>query len=624
MSGEQPNNLFHAMLQASLDGMACLVPVRDDDGHVKSFQVIEANQRGAELLNLSLAELEGRLLEEFLTPSRAEILTRRFETVMNSGTPLEFEDEVQLHEEHAVVRHQVLPFRGGVLIQVRDITESYRSQQALRDSQDYLRSVITNAPIIMYELDRNGVFKLSTGSSLKQIGLVPDQAVGSSIFDFFEPGSPEVDAFERALSGETVSTQTSLADGFFASRYTPRHDDGGNIIGVLGVSYDITEQRLAEEQLQRAQRLEAVGQLTGGIAHDFNNLLAIVLGNLDLIEQTSDLNGGALEYLHNAMSATERGAILTKRLLAFSRQQLLEPSVTDVNELVAGMLGLLARTLPESIDISIKPAQDLRLTNVDPSQLEHAILNLCVNARDSMPNGGKLRIATRNVSLDKAHAVKLNLLPGDYVELSVQDTGSGISKELQNAIFEPFFTTKEVGKGSGLGLSMVIGFVEQSGGGIELESTLDEGTRFDLLLPATDRAGRVEKQEQHLEAADHRGKGERILIVEDDADVRQFVSHALSALNYDVAEARNASMALSMLQRGEPVDLLFTDIVLPGELNGIELAKEVEKLRPGIHVLLTSGYAGDADRETMSKMELIRKPYRTAELCRRLRALLDE
>ena len=626
MREDQEDSNFQAILQGSLDGMYHLVPVPDGDGEVQTYRFADVNTRAAELMDTSVEELIGRTLDDFLPVERVRTLLQRYELVLNSGRALEFEEEITLHSQPAWSRQQIIPLPEGVLVQVRDISDSQRAQQALRDSEEYLSSVVANVPVIMYELDRDGIFKLSAGRSLSQIGLSTGEAVGKSILDYFPEGSAEVEAFRRALQGESFTTQTTLDDAYFASRYTPRYDSEGNVVGVLGVSYDITEQRQAEEQLRRAQRLDAVGQLTGGVAHDFNNLLAVILGNLDLLERLPLPDEKAREFIQNAIAATERGAMLTKRLLAFSRKQLLEPCITDANDLVAGMLAMLSRTLPENIEIAFDPAEDLWLINIDPSQLEHAVLNLCVNSRDAMPEGGKLTIQTRNRSLSGEEAQRSKIEAGNYVELAVKDTGCGIPDDLQEMIFEPFYTTKETGKGNGLGLSMVYGFIDQSGGGLELESEPGDGATISLFLPTAGAQVAVEalasKDFQTLE----RGAGECILVVEDDADVRHFVSHALSAMNYEVVQARNGDLALSWLERGEPLDLLFSDIVLPGEINGIDLARKAIAMRPELPVLLTTGYAKDAsagDLEALSHLEVMPKPYRTADLARKLRKLLE-
>ena len=366
------------------DAIFCLGFERNEQGQPHSFYVTDVNNSGARFLNRPSGEISGRLLLDLIEPARAQALIPRLEAVVNADRAMEFEEDIENAGEHQYVQLQIIPASHGLLVHARDVSHDRVAHQTLRNSQDYIQSVIDNAPIIIYELGHDGVFKFSAGKSLSVIGLSPSEAVGASIYDFFDEGSGEVAAFQSALNGETVSTETSLGDGYFSSRYTPRYDLDGSIVGVLGVSYDITDRIKAEKQLQQAQKMEVVGQLTGGVAHDFNNLLAVIMGNLDLLVLQPDLDDGSRELADNAIAATHRGALLTQRLLAFSRRQLLDPRPTDANALIENMLLLLGRTLPETIFIKFEPSSGLWQTQIDPSQLENAILNLCVNARDAM------------------------------------------------------------------------------------------------------------------------------------------------------------------------------------------------------------------------------------------------
>jgi len=617
-----PADRLHDFLHQCLD--ATLTVTATDDA-ADGFQISGANAPALQLIGLSAEDFIGQPIDSVLPPGTSSHLMRRLRIARSAGRAERFESELWNGDEVRTIRWQVVPLREELLLQAYDVTESHRAQSELRDSQEYLTSVIANAPIIIYELDRDGVFKLSAGRSLTQIGLAPGQAVGGSIFDFFEADSPEVAAFQQALDGETVSTTTQLGEGFFESRYTPRYDDKGAIVGVLGVSYDVTERRQAEERLQRAQRMEAVGQLTGGIAHDFNNLLAVILGNLDLLSQ-QPLTEQAEALIDQAVTASQRGADLIKRLLAFSRRQLLEPRATDVNALVEGMLQLLARAIPENIEIVFEPARPLWPTHVDPGQLEAALLNLCVNARDAMPSGGGLRITTRNLTVDDQEAAALVVLPGDYVETCVTDTGPGIESEYLRRIFEPFFTTKEPGKGSGLGLSMVYGFVSQSNGAVEVHSDVGQGTCMRLLLPRATAEELPVLQDRDASDAPALGNGELILVVEDDAAVRHFVCQALQALNYRVLQAEDSRGALELLDRHDDVALLLSDVVLPGGTNGIETYQQASRSRPDLRAVFTTGYLGSAaevDPQTIASLDLIGKPYRVADLASRVRQALD-
>jgi len=378
-------------------------------------------------------------------------------------------------------------------------------------------------------------------------------------------------------------------------------------------------------QLSQSQRLEAVGQLTGGVAHDFNNLLTVVLGNAD---QLATDNLDALQRrqaLDMLIGAAERGAVLTRQLLAYARQQPLAPSAVDVNRLVEALGPMLRRTLGEHIEITFTCDPQLWPAMVDPTQLESAVLNLCLNARDAMPGGGRLTLATANATLDPdpedAHA---DVAPGPYALLTVTDTGSGIPQADLRRVFEPFFTTKEKGKGTGLGLAMVYGFVKQSGGHVGIESALGHGTTVRLYLPRAD--GPVAAALPVPAATQLLGGQETILVVEDDELVRLLAGVELQAMGYQVLEAPSGAAALRMVEAGVAFDLLFTDVIMPGGMSGRDLADAARRLRPGLRVLFTSGYTEDAfvaPGRLDPGVQLLPKPYRRGELARAVRAALD-
>ncbi len=625
IDNEAAEQRFNTIVSGFIDGASCLEVVYDSAGEVIDFVITDINQAAAQFFDQPKEELVGQLLSEVIPPHRTQFVLPRVTEVFLSGKSKEIEEDLWVGETQHQIIQQLIPFSEGVFAIVKDVTESRLAQAALRDSQEYLSSVIANAPIIIYELDCDGNFKLSAGRSLIQIGLRAGEAVGQSIFDFFNEDSPEVTAFLKALNGETVTTQTQLANGYFTSRYTPRFDEQGEIVGVLGVSYDITEQHLAEQKLQQAQRLEAVGQLTGGIAHDFNNLLAVIIGNLDLLSIKAELSDEAQGLIEQAIGASQRGSMLTKRLLAFSRQQVLQPQRTNVTELLNGMIGLLERTFSENIDIKCEAPTQLWDAHIDPSQLENAVLNLCVNARDAMPNGGQLRIIAENRSV--ADATDLSLQPGDYVRISVIDNGCGIAEDVQKLVFEPFFSTKEAGKGSGLGLSMVYGFVEQSGGAVLLDSKLGDGSRFDIYLPRSHVDHSDLTQPRGEDSIAIQGRGERVLVVEDDNAVRDLVVKVLASLNYKVEQADNAEEALKIIENQPDIDVLFSDIVLPGKHSGIQLARLAQTKFPRLKILMTTGYARGSDQVDMAslpQLQLIRKPFQIEQLGRQIRMLLDQ
>lgn len=368
----------------------------------------------------------------------------------------------------------------------------------------------------------------------------------------------------------------------------------------IGVIEDISERRSLEEQLRRSQRLESIGQLTGGVAHDFNNLLTVILGGADLLASEAVSTEEQREVAELIATTAERGADLTRRLLAFARRQSLNPTAVDVNQLIHHLVALQRRTLGENIEIDLAPAADLWHARVDPAQLESALLNLTINARDAMPDGGRLTIGTANVSISAEYAQRqIEVQPGQYVQLSVSDTGGGIDPAHLSRVFEPFFTTKETGKGTGLGLAMVYGFIRQSGGHVDIYSELGHGTTVKLYLPRTEAAAEPRTIRESPEVMTL--GCETILMVEDDEQVRRLTKSQLVSLGYRVIEAANGPLALEVIRGGEHIDLLFTDMMMPGGLNGGQLASAARQLRPGLKILYTSGYA---ERATLNQSRI--------------------
>jgi PAS domain S-box-containing protein len=449
------------------------------------------------------------------------------------------------------------------------------------------------------------------------------------------------------------------------ARRLPFYDEAGKPIRVVGVSIDVTDRKRelvelrnftetleeavkertraleaenearkrVEESLRQAQKMEAVGQLTGGVAHDFNNLLTIVLGGLDMIgRQLSELPPSAAvtrmtRAKEMALHGAQRAATLTSRLLAFSRQQALEPQVIDANKLVAGTCDFLRRTLGEAVALETVLAGGLWRTFADPHQLENALLNLALNARDAMPSGGKVTIETANAYLDQAYVTPLTepVEPGQYVMIAVADTGAGMDRATRERAFDPFFTTKDVGKGTGLGLSQVYGFVRQTGGHVRIYSEIGEGTTLKIYLPR--HAGDEDTAEpgSRTQNTAHAIGTETILVVEDDEALRSYTTEILAELGYRVLAAHDGQSALQMLEKNE-VDLLFTDVVMPGGMNGRQLADEAVRRRPGLKVLFTTGYTRNAivhHGRLDPGVQMIGKPFLFNELGAKVRELLD-
>jgi CheY-like chemotaxis protein len=370
--------------------------------------------------------------------------------------------------------------------------------------------------------------------------------------------------------------------------------------------------------------MEAIGQLTGGVAHDFNNLLAVIVGNVDLLEQTLEPDSSQRVYTQEAKAAANRGAALTGRLLAFSRKQALDPRPIGIGDLLTSMTDLLERTLGETIQLRLEVSAGTASGMVDRAQLENAILNLVINARDAMRGGGSITIEASNITLD-AHDVAEypETASGDYVSIAVRDTGVGMSAQVQARVFEPFFTTKDMGAGSGLGLSMVYGFVRQSGGHISIESEEGSGTEVRLYLPRTDLS--PDPIEDIDIGAAPTGQRESVLVVEDDPALRVVIVSFLERHNYQVTAAPDGSEALAILDESGPFDLLLSDIILPGEFSGPELANEITRRQPSIKILLMSGYASDAFEGKSSPSDyvnLLKKPFSMGTLAREMRSVL--
>jgi PAS domain S-box-containing protein len=502
------------------------------------------------------------------------------------------------------------------------------AEAARRKSQARLRALIDNS------LDLIAVVDPGTGSlrfvAPSVTGLLGYPLEGGSPRGFLEYIHPE----DRDAAAQVLQTCAQNEGAMQTVELRFLHSDGSwrwfevaargllrepAIGGVLICARDVTERRAMEEKLRQVQRMEAVGQLTGGVAHDFNNLLAVIIGNLDLLKRDLRDDPSRMQLIEGGMHAAERGATLIRRLLAFARRQTLTPRPLDLNDLIQNAIELLRRAAGPHIQIDADLAPDLAPCIADTAQLETALLNLVINARDAMADGGRVQISTRNVRLVGEQEVEDG--SGDpYVRVAVADSGSGISEAIRDRVFEPFFSTKAPGRGTGLGLSMVFGFVEQSGGKIRLDSQLGLGTTFSLYFPRSDQQAVAAARPPEPEVAP-RSHNETILLVEDDEEVRQMLHRLLGELGYQVTMASNGHQALGLLEGGLRPDLLLTDVVLPEGPNGYELAAQARARQPRLKLMFTSGYAqGLASRSPPAVSE---KPFHRTELAHLIRRALD-
>jgi len=678
--------------------------------------------------------------------------------------------DVWVRDEATYVRHQEtgqLVMRGLLL----DITERKEAEEELRQSEQRLHATVNAAPVVLFALDRAGVFTLSVGRGLRALGLKPGEVVGQLVFDLYRDQPDIANHARRALSGEEFTTVVELPhlQLVYETQWTPARDSTGNLLGVTGVATDITERRKAEdalrrseeryrvfvgqisegiyrteydppisirlppdeqaamgvasgyyaecndalarmyglrsasemigrrmseflsledplnrasiatfiangyrisdaesheqdvngntrifrnsvigiveneklvriwgvqrdvterlqleEQLRTKQELEAIGRLAGGIAHDFNNLVGIILGHTELLSGGSGLTERVKNGLGQIRRAGERAASLTHQLLAFSRKQVLQPRVLDLNAIVADVQKMLSRVIGEDIEVVARLHPSLAQVKADPVQIEQVLMNMAVNARDAMPQGGTLLIETANVGLDEVYARRHPGFPaGPYVTLTVSDTGHGMDAETLEHVFEPFFTTKELGKGTGMGLATVYGIVTQSGGNISVSSTVGKGTTFQVYLPAETAVAQTPVEEAVEEV---KGGNETILVVEDEPNLREITRIFLEDYGYRVLEAVDAKGALQMAKTfAEPIHLTLTDVIMPG-MSGRRVAEQIVSARPGMKVVYMTGYTDSmvAQHNVLEPgIALLQKPFDKVQLARIVRSVLD-
>jgi PAS domain S-box-containing protein len=554
---------------------------------------------------------------------------------VGEGETIEHHETVQLRRDRGTVEVSlaISPIKtpSGAIIgafkTAHDISESRRTQQALSQEIEERRRIFESSQDLILITDAKGVLVQVSPSSESTLGYLPEEMIGHSAVDFIQGDDLDNTREEMRAARRGLHTRN------FDARYV--HKDGRIVtLSWMGtwsepvrrhffVGRDMTDRIAAEERIRQAEKMEAVGQLTGGIAHDFNNILTVITGTIEILAEAVKEQPQLAAITRMIDEAASRGADLTAHLLAFARKQPLRPRETDVNTLIIEVVQLLRPTLGEQIEIESVFADESCFATVDPNQLATAVINLALNARDAMPGGGKLIFETGSAYLDEKDAsLHGDVEPGRYALLAVTDTGSGIPADIIDKVFEPFFTSKGPGMGTGLGLSMVYGFVKQSAGHIQITSEEGHGTRIKIYLPPG--TGFLSDSDAAL-VPTVRGGRETIFVVEDDRLVRDYVLAQLYSLGYATLKAANGAEALAVVEAGHPFDLLFTDVILPGAMNGRQLADEIVRRRPGSKVLFTSGYTEDAiihHGRLDADVLLLAKPYRKSDMAGMIRTAL--
>ncbi|MEQ1631104.1 MAG: PAS domain S-box protein [Planctomycetota bacterium] len=609
-----------------------LIQSVDADG-----RILFVNAEWRRALHLDGVSVEGRSIYDFLHPDSLERCREAFAHAFAGKVLRGLEVAFRNHlGDKVVVEGDVLPqVVDGAVVSTqaffRDVTQQRASEAERAWSTALLDQVVEGSPEAMVFLGLDERVQRVNPEFTRLFGYTPREAIGRRIDELVVPASHVLegrDYCRRAAHAEVVNIETvrRRKDGseFAVSLLATPIQLGGRQVATLCIYRDISERKRLEASLARAQRMEAVGRLAGGISHDFNNLLTVINATTDMLLEEVGLDSSARKDLDEIARAGERAATLTRQLLAFSRKQVLQPVVMNLNDVVHEVAKMLSRLIGEDIRLVVRASPDLGCVKADPTQIEQVLLNLALNARDAMPRGGHLTIATQDVLLDAAQARELGLQPGTYVELTVEDTGCGIPAHELDLIFEPFWSTKAAdGRGTGLGLSTVYGIVQQSDGAITVKSELGNGSRFRVLLPRD--AGTVPEQETS-HTAPRQGFAETVLVVEDDQVIRSLVERALKNAGYLVLVASNAADALSLLDRhGDQIALLFTDVVMP-EISGPELAARMRAVLPKLRVLFTSGYADDRVFEMAGALDsthFLPKPYTFSSLAGKVREVLD-
>ena len=626
----------HEMLNAIVEGTTAAIYVKDLEGR---YQLM--NSAGVTLVGKRLDEIVGKKDSDLFLPESAGEIMARDQEMLRSGLVSTYEEEISRGSATRTFLTTKGPLRdaqgrvSGIVGSSLDITERYRAIEALAESEERFRTIFDGSPIGMAVIGTDGRIVASNLACRQMLSLKEEDMAGVAVFDeLTHPDDRAGDAqrFQQLIRGEIEYDRREkryiLRDGrrVFADLHLFLvRDKKGAARYLIGIAVDISERKSLETQLRQAQRMETIGRLAGGVAHDFNNLLMVIKGYCDLLIERGG-NGDGMPQLERISKAADQAASLTQQLLAFSRRQVMQPKVFNLNTLVWNAEQMLSRLISENVEMVTVTAKNLGAIKADPGQIEQVILNLVINARDAMPNGGTLTLETANIELDKSYAQgHLGAVPGSYIMLAVTDNGLGMDDETQARIFEPFFTTKELGKGTGLGLSMVYGIVKQSGGYIWVHSAVGKGSSFRVYLP------RVFENEQELAPSQPVSQSlagkETILLVEDDPLVRGLAQEILKSRGYSVLVAERPEAALEICrQHAGRIDLVLTDVIMPG-MNGRDMADEILAMRPEVGVLFMSGYTDTVavrNGNSGKRTSFLQKPFSPTVLGRKVREMLDQ
>lgn len=629
-------------IQVTLDSIGDAVMTTDAAGLLTHLNPVAERLTGWTLQDAR--GMDVKTVFPIVDASSGETIQNPIDKVIDTGETVYLSNHTTLISrtgQQFQIADSAAPIRGvdkkilGMVLTFHDVTEQYQLREAAQQSQYHLQMIMDHTPAIIYAKDLQGRYLFVNQQFKSFFNVTTELIIGKTDYDIlpadiaadFQANDQAVLDSGKALEAEEKAPYHDEVRHYLSVKF-PILDESGEAYAVCGISTNITEHKKQEEKLRRSQKMEAIGQLTGGIAHDFNNQLGVVLGYLDFINDFVGDNKKAVKWVAAATNAALRCTDLTRQLLAFSRTQNNEKTVVNINSKLEELKTMFARSITPAIEVQYFLADDLWLTETDAGEFQDAILNLVLNARDAMPNGGKLLIETSNKTIDDDYAaINSEILAGDYVQIMLSDTGVGMDKTTKERIFEPFYTTKPKGKGTGLGMAMVYGFLKRYDGFIHIYSELDVGTTMRLYLP---RSISVEDAESVVLANEQtvvpRGT-ETILIVDDEVALLHLADTYLKDLGYQTLLAENAKQAMAVIEQQPNIDMLFSDVVMPGGINGYELAQQVTEKYPHIKVLLTSGFTSKTIAQNGQKRfatQMLNKPYRKSELARVLRKILSD